>query len=534
MSSKRELVGNLIGVTTPSEIIVRIKPNIVRMNPLELGEHVIIDYQCPELKEPVLGRVSEIHLENLNMPSNILYSPDDFEALAQLGDLSDVEVLTATVTVIGYLTEKNKLEIPRHTPPPGAKVHRAPIDLLNRAFGQGHCRVGGLRANLDVEVKVDVNELVRRHFAVLAITGGGKGNTIAILVKRMISLGGTILIVDPHGEYSTMRHDVQGRLVTYSADADIENRIFPLKLRYNSLSYRDLRDILKVPKNAERLRALLRSVYQTIRGTNWDLDDLRNAIRTIGVDNNGNQTSQCHSLLDRIENATEFIVFDKTEEVPLVGDGKSKPGLLNKGYVSVLSLSGLADEIQQAIANQVSTRIFRAGMAWRHDEDEDKIPGPVLIIVEEAHNFVPAGASSTSKSILKRIASEGRKFGVGLGLVSQRPGKLDSDVLSQCNSMIVLKVVNPYDQGNIEKSAEALSKDLMKELPSLNVGEAVVFGSAFNLPTVVKVDKYEGVLGGADIDVIGSWSKTDSNVQVTSAQDYSGEKVGIEDRDWDE
>ncbi len=532
--SNKELVGNLIGITNPVELVVRIRPDIIRKNPLELGEHVVIEYQSADMDKDVLGRVSEIHLENLNMPSTLLNSPQDFEALARLGDLSDGEVLTAQVTVIGYLTEKNKLEIPRYAPPPGANVYRAPTDILNRAFGQGHCRIGSLRANQEVEVKVNVNELVRRHFAVLAITGGGKGNTIAVLVKQMIAIGGTIIIIDPHSEYSTMRRDVQGRLITFSTDTDLENGSYGLRLRYSSLSFRDLTDILRVPSKADRMRALLRDAYNILEGTNWDLDDLRNALKTAS-ESGKDRSSQYYSLMDRIENATEFLVFDKTEEVPLVGDGQSKVGLLNKGFVTVLALSGLPDEVQQAITKTVATRIFKGGMSWRHNDDTaTPIPGPVLLIVEEAHIFVPAGGGSAAMAILKRIASEGRKFGVGLGLVSQRPGKLDSDVLSQCNSMIVLKIVNPYDQNNIEKSAEALSKDLMKELPSLNVGEAVVFGSAFNLPTVVKVDKYEGTLGGSDIDVVDNWNQTYSNIGTTPAQDYDGGSEGFEEVDWDE
>ena len=92
-------------------------------------------------------------------------------------------------------------------------------------------------------------------------------------------------------------------------------------------------------------------------------------------------------------------------------------------------------------------------------------------------------------------------------MVSQRPGKVHPDILSQCNSMIILKIVNPFDQQNLEQSAEALSKDLFENLPGLNVGEAVVIGPAIKIPAVVKIDKFEGELGGDDIDIISMWKK---------------------------
>ena len=95
------------------------------------------------------------------------------------------------------------------------------------------------------------------------------------------------------------------------------------------------------------------------------------------------------------------------------------------------------------------------------------LPYPVFTLIEEAHHFAPAHSDAVSGAILKQILGEGRKFGVGVGLVSQRPGKLDGDVLSQCNTQFLLRIVNPVDQQKVRESVESVGQDLLRELPAL-------------------------------------------------------------------
>jgi len=110
---------------------------------------------------------------------------------------------------------------------------------------------------------------------------------------------------------------------------------------------------------------------------------------------------------------------------------------------------------------------------------------------------------------LGKIAREGRKFGIGLGLISQRPKQLHPDVLSQTNTKIILRIVEPEDQKYIQRSSEDLGEDLAKDLASLSIGEAVVVGTAISLPSIVKIDKFDGMYGGKDIDIVGEWTSLD-------------------------
>ena len=152
----------------------------------------------------------------------------------------------------------------------------------------------------------------------------------------------------------------------------------------------------------------------------------------------------------------------------------------------------------------------------------DSMRAPVFVVLEEAHILAPKDRPTMSKLWIGRIAREGRKFGVGLCLVSQRPKGLDVDSLSQVNNMIILKLVEPSDQRHVQQASEQLSEDLLRQLPALNVGEAVIIGPMLPFPAMVKIDKFEGRLGGSDINVLEEWGATASD-EATDYEDLIDE-----------
>ena len=125
--------------------------------------------------------------------------------------------------------------------------------------------------------------------------------------------------------------------------------------------------------------------------------------------------------------------------------------------------------------------------------------------MEEAHILAPKNRNPSSKYWISRVAREGRKFGLGLCLVSQSPKSVDPDALSQANNMIILRLVEPQDQRHVQSASESLSEDLVKQLPSLNVGEAIVLGLMVKVPTLVKIDEFKGRTVGDDINIIDQW-----------------------------
>jgi DNA helicase HerA-like ATPase len=154
-------------------------------------------------------------------------------------------------------------------------------------------------------------------------------------------------------------------------------------------------------------------------------------------------------------------------------------------------------------------RLFRARMATQKKEvdagDELYLPYPIFVLLEEAHHFAPAGGEAISTGILKQILGEGRKFGVGVGLISQRPGKLDADVLSQCNTHFLLRIVNPIDQARVADSVETVGRDLLRELPALTKGQVIIAGQAVNTPLLCRVRARHTTHGAESIDAPQEW-----------------------------
>lgn len=168
-----------------------------------------------------------------------------------------------------------------------------------------------------------------------------------------------------------------------------------------------------------------------------------------------------------------------TEPLP-----NQRTDLVRYGEISVVALSGYHSDFQATIYSLVAESIFSARVAG------DPVP-QVLFVLEEAHNFAPAKATTAAElraiDTTKQIAQEGRKFGVGLVLISQRPSRLDETTLSQCNSYVIMRMANPADQNYVRRVVETLGEDEAKMLPDLDVGEALLSGQLVNFPVLVRM-----------------------------------------------
>jgi DNA helicase HerA-like ATPase len=169
--------------------------------------------------------------------------------------------------------------------------------------------------------------------------------------------------------------------------------------------------------------------------------------------------------------------------------------MLRPQHLSDIDLSGLSDEVADYIAYNILTDIYEKA-------SNNELEFPVFIFVEEAHRFIPYEGRTDSSRIIKKIAAEGRKFGVFLVIITQRPSKIHPDALSQCNSQIILRIANPDDQVAIAKSSERLGQTLLEDLPGLNTGEAVIVGEMTRAPVMIKVKKRRTKEGGSDIDIV--------------------------------
>jgi hypothetical protein len=204
--------------------------------------------------------------------------------------------------------------------------------------------------------------------------------------------------------------------------------------------------------------------------------------------------------------------------------------LLRPMNLSVLDLAG----VDQLVADFVVDKIFRE--AWSRASTEG-LKRPVFFVLEEAHNFVPGGQNQHAQAatIIKRIASEGRKFGLFLVLITQRPYKVHGDTLSQCNSQIIMRLTNPQDQQAVRQSSESISEGLLADLPGLNVGEAVILGPLVRVPVMVRIGERLSKEGGNDIDVVKALERARSEVVIDAREEQArAEKKAKGKKEWKE
>ncbi len=203
--------------------------------------------------------------------------------------------------------------------------------------------------------------------------------------------------------------------------------------------------------------------------------------------------------------------------------------LLRPMSLSVVDLAG----IDQWIADFIVDKVLRE--TWGRATTEG-LPRPVFIVLEEAHNFVSGGRDQGRASmIIKRIASEGRKFGIFLVLITQRPYRIHQDTLSQCNSQIIMRLTNPEDQNAVRRASESISESLLADLPGLNVGEAVVLGPLVRVPVMVRVGRRMSQEGGSDIDVVQALENARSEVMTEQMKAEAREERAARPRtEWQE
>lgn len=185
-------------------------------------------------------------------------------------------------------------------------------------------------------------------------------------------------------------------------------------------------------------------------------------------------------------------------------------GYLNKSNVTVVDISGVPFEVLSVTVSLISRLIFDFCFHYsklKHSENSVN-DIPVLLVCEEAHNYVPASDSvmyRASRKSIERIAKEGRKYGLSLMVVSQRPSEVSPTIFSQCNNFIALRLTNKHDQSYIKGLLPENTSGAAEMLPSLGQGEALVVGDASLMPTLVQLPKPDPEPKSASLDVYSSW-----------------------------
>ncbi|OJX90797.1 MAG: DNA helicase [Paludibacter sp. 47-17] len=240
-----------------------------------------------------------------------------------------------------------------------------------------------------------------------------------------------------------------------------------------------------------------------------------------------NQAKAILGFLDniriRLKDSTYNFLFAPGEYEPDL-KGEVKKDLSNllfewlggKVPVTILDLSGIPSEIMTSISGTLLKIIYDA-LFWGQNLPNGGKEQPLFIVLEEAHNYLKAGENSISSRAVQSIAKEGRKYGVGLALVTQRPSELDETVLSQCGTIIALRMNNSKDRGHIRSSIQDELQTMVDLLPSLRTGEGIISGEGVKIPSRVQFYKLANAPKGSDPLVSMKWME-EKNVEV---EDYN-------------
>jgi DNA helicase HerA-like ATPase len=389
---------------------------------------------------------------------------------------------------------------------------------------------------------------VSTHLAILASTGAGKSYTAGVLVEELMRSynRAAVLIVDPHGEYDTMRSIESDSQFFGEDNYKPEVKIYPherIKVRFSTLTEPDIKYLLPEgtsEKMHHNLSLAFRQMTGGRRNEMWVYNDLRLELEDMRMQSaergDSSNVSSLDGLLWRLDNRFDKRggIFSDNEDIPL-------QELFKPGRCTILQLSDIEQDEQQIIVGTLLRRLNKARMLTVRGETQtgqsNHLEYPTFTLLEEAHRFAPAGATVVSTNILKQILSEGRKFGVGIGLITQRPGKLDQDVLSQCMTQIIMRIVNPIDQDTVAKSVEGAGRQLLDELPALTKGQAVICGVGINTPVLCRIRPRLTRHGGETFDAPSEWAnyfstkeqdkrKQDESVLMPPESDKKTERIG--------
>jgi uncharacterized protein len=385
-------------------------------------------------------------------------------------------------------------------PIPGSRAYPVMGNDLKQMFAadeRAHIEIGTVYPTKDVRGALYVDAMLGKHFALLGSTGTGKSTSAALIMHRICDMApeGHIVMIDPHGEYSAA-------FKGYGELFNVDNLAMP----YWLMNFEEHCEVILTSQGADRqqdadilAKCLLhaRSKNRAAEGLTkltvdspipYTLTDLSNAIQNeMGMLNKATDTAPYMRLKTKIDELKADPRYSFMFSGMLVAD--SMTAFISKIFrlpakgkpISIVDVSGVV---------AVLARLVFDYAIWSRNE----LQRPVLLVCEEAHRYVPADKTSSGQAvrkILERIAKEGRKYGVSLGLITQRPSDLAEGVLSQCGTIIAMRLNNERDQHFVKAAMPEGARGFLDVIPALRNRECIVCGEGVSIPIRVAFDDLE-------------------------------------------
>lgn len=490
---EKDVIGRCVGETSLTDV------SFVSKEMPKMGEYVTLEYD----NKIILGMIESLVRGSVAL-NNDIYDPETIERIKHIE--GDDYYIKGNVKILGDI---DYLKIPRTPAPPGTEIKLASSEVLDKIFRfKDGLKLGHLISNENVEVNLNINKMVSRHLAILAMTGAGKSNTVSVIIDGLLANNGCPLIFDMHSEYVGAEFP-NGKV----------NKINPI---INPL-YLEFSEILQLA-NINGKSFVQERYFR--KAFNLAKEDLRSGVESthnfiLLIRSKLESWYQDEETYSSKERNTMMDVINKLDDM----DSKyinlfdsNAANILSKiklGMANIIDLGQVDESTAEVLVAHVLRTALKSRKNFVHG-DKNALSFPVFFVLEEAHILAPNSRNTKCKYWVSRVAREGRKFGLGLCLVSQSPKSVDPDALSQANNMIILRLVEPKDQRHVQAASEALSDDLVNQLPSLNIGEALVLGLMTKVPTLVKVDEFKGRRVGDDIDILDQWrqSKKDNEEEL--------------------
>ena len=418
-------------------------------------------------------------------------------------------------------------------PMPGADAYPVSTGDLKQIYAadnRAHVEIGTVYPTRDIRAALYVDAMLGKHFALLGSTGTGKSTSAALILHKICDLApqGHVVMVDPHGEYSAA-FDGNGAIF------DVSN----LQMPYWLMNFEEHCEVfLTTTGNEAQIdKDILAKCLLAARGKSrlgqeipkltvdapipYLLSDLTTLIQLeMGKMDRAGDTAPYLRLKTKIDEIkadprygfmfSGMLVADTMQDFisrifRLPGDGKP---------ISIIDVSGVPNEITSVVVAVLSRMVFDFAI-WSRNEPQR----PILLVCEEAHRYIPnernADGSSVGK-ILSRIAKEGRKYGVSLGLITQRPSDLAEGVLSQCGTIISMRLNNDRDQAFVRAAMPEGARGFLDSIPALRNRECIICGEGVAIPIRVAFDGLEENKRPASDDPLFSslWRETGGEDQI--------------------
>ena len=432
-------------------------------------------------------------------------------------------------------------------------VHFATAEDLRAVFppaSDQHVRVGRLAASEQVPVCLDVSRFVVRHSAIVGSTGSGKTSVVASLLQGFVKGGWTaanIVVIDPHGEYArALATSASVKSVLGTGDAQLCVPFWALPaadiLRIFSGSSGNATFVKRYTELVADARRnfVARAEWLDLQSTAVTADtpvpfDVRSVWHTLDFENKETRQNKANPHSACVTDSgsaselrgTTFAPYgpggEPPHKGPLHGTFGTAPDLLRLGLadprlrffqapeispegqdplvgvvqgwlggtqpISVLDFSRVPPVAADLAIGVVLELSFQIALQCGPDDPGIGRPSPVFVVLEEAHGYIGAGGSALTRASANRIAREGRKYGVGLLLVTQRPTELPDTALAQCGTIVALRLSNSEDQNTVRAALPDAIAGLASVLPSLRTGEGLVSGESTALPARVLFDR---------------------------------------------